>query len=247
MTRVTVVPDGEAAARRTADLLANHINDARVLHSEVHIALAGGSTPRRAYELLSGREGPWAHVHLWLGDERCVPAEHPDANEHMVRESLIRGITGDERPVLHGVRGDLGPEDAAWLYGVELMRAMGERPVFDFVQLGLGEDGHTASLFPGDPVVAAEAAPVVGTRSAPKPPPERVSLTLPVLRRARFTALLATGAGKAPALARVRAGDAAIPAGRLAGALDEIVCDQAALPAPASSPSAAPPSRRTHG
>ena len=228
MTRLTLVPDGEAAARRTADLLANHINDARVRESEVHIALAGGSTPRRAYELLADMQGSWAHVHLWLGDERCVPPGDPAANATMVDMSLLAHLRAQTGPYLHPPRGELGPEDAAWLYGVELVRAMGERPVFDLVLLGLGEDGHTASLFPDHPAAEAEIAPVVGVRGAPKPPPERVTLTLPVLRRARFTALLATGGGKAAALARVQAGDAAVPAGRLGEGLDEIVCDRAA-------------------
>ncbi len=228
MTPLTVVPDAEAAARRTADVLANHINDARRHGAEVHLALAGGSTPKRAYELLADMQGSWAHVHLWLGDERCVPRGDPEANLTLLEGSLLSRLRAEVGPQVHRVRGELGPEDAAWLYAVELVHAMGERPVFDLVLLGLGEDGHTASLFPGHPATDAAVAPVVGVRGAPKPPPGRVSLTLPVLRRARFTMLLATGAGKAPPLARVRAGDDAVPAGRLAGALDEVVCDEAA-------------------
>jgi 6-phosphogluconolactonase len=228
VTRLTVVPDAEAAARRTADLLANHINDARAHGSEAHIALAGGSTPQRAYELLARMQGSWAHVHLWLGDERCVPEGDPQANATMLDVALLRDLRAATGPHLHRVRGELGPEDAAWLYGGEVVRAMGERPVFDLVLLGLGADGHTASLFPGHPAAAAQAAPVVGVRGAPKPPPERVTMTLPVLRRARYTVLLATGAGKAHPLARVRAGEAGLPAARLGDALDEIVCDEAA-------------------
>jgi 6-phosphogluconolactonase len=242
VTRLTVVPDGEAAARRTTDVLANHINDARRRRAEVHLALAGGSTPRRAYELLADMQGSWDHVHLWLGDERCVPAGHPEANATMVDESLLARLRAQNGPHLHRARGDLGPEDGAWLYGTELVRAMGEHPTFELVLLGLGEDGHTASLFPGHPETEVQEAPVVGVRGAPKPPPERVTLTLPVLRRARFTVLLATGAGKADALARVRAADPAVPAGRLGESLDEIVCDEAAL-GPAGTRSIASPPR----
>ena len=173
-------------------------------------------------------QGTWSHVHLWLGDERCVPAGHEDANQRMVRESLLEHLRADVRPQLHPVRGELTPEDAAWLYGSEIVRAMGEKPVFDFVLLGMGPDGHTASLFAGAPEADSEVAPVIPVRDAPKPPPERITLTMPVLRRARFTVLLATGEGKREALARVRAGDVALPSARLGDDLDEIVCDRAA-------------------
>lgn len=228
MTQVTVAADVEAAARRAADAMANRINDARMRGVEVHIAVAGGGSPKRAYELLAHMQGTWKHVHLWLGDERCVPADHEDANQRMVGESLLDRLRSAEGPHLHPVRGELGPEDAAWLYGVELSRAMGERPVFDLVLLGLGEDGHTASLFPGHAETTATAAPVIGVRGAPKPPPERITLTLPVLARARYTLLLVTGEGKRDALARVRARDEAVPPGRLGDGLDEIVCDEEA-------------------
>lgn len=225
---VTVAPDAETVARRAADVMANHINDARARSVDVHIALAGGSTPRRAYELLADMQGSWAGVHLWLGDERCVPEHDVESNTRMVRESLLDRLRASEGPHLHSVHGELEPEDAAWLYGCDVVRAMGERPVFDLILLGLGPDGHTASLFPGHPEATSEHAPVIGVRDSPKPPPERISLTLPVLRRARFTLLMATGDEKADALARVRANDPDVPAGRLGDGLDEIVCDVAA-------------------
>jgi 6-phosphogluconolactonase len=225
---ITVAPDAESVARRAADVMANHINDARARGIDVHIALAGGSTPRRAYELLADMQGTWTGVHLWLGDERCVPEDDAESNTRMVRESLLDRLRANEAPHLHHVRGDLQPEDGAWLYGCDIVRAMGERPVFDLILLGMGPDGHTASLFPGHPETSSEAAPVIAVRNSPKPPPERITLTLPVLRRARFTLLMATGADKADALAKVRAGDTAVPAARLGEGLDEIVCDPAA-------------------
>jgi 6-phosphogluconolactonase len=228
VTRVTIAPDVEAAARRAADVMANHINDARVRGTDVHIALAGGSTPRRAYELLADMQGTWAHVHLWLGDERCVPDNDPESNTLMIRQSLLDALRAMDGPHLHPVRGELEPEDAAWLYGNDVMRAMGERPRFDLVLLGLGPDGHTASLFPGHDEAHAQEAPVIPVRNSPKPPPNRISLTLPVLRHARFTLLLATGAEKADALAKVRARDDSVPSARLGDGLDEIVCDPAA-------------------
>jgi 6-phosphogluconolactonase len=227
--RRTVLPDAERAARRAADLMSNAINDARVRGADVHFAVAGGSTPKRAYELLARMQGTWSHVHLWLGDERCVPADHAESNQRMLDESLVSKLRAVDGPHVHAVRGELPPEDAAWLYATELVRTMGEQPTFDLVLLGLGEDGHTASLFPGHPAARAEHAPVIAIRDAPKPPPERITLTMPVLKRARFTLLLATGEGKREALARVQAGDEEVPAGRLGDRIDEIVCDEAAL------------------
>jgi 6-phosphogluconolactonase len=226
---VTVLPDADAVARRAADVMANHINDARARAADVHIALSGGSTPRRAYELLADMQGSWAQVHLWLADERCVPEDDEESNTLMIRETLLDRLRANDGPHLHHVHGELSPEDAAWLYGCDVVRAMGERPVFDLILLGMGPDGHTASLFPGQPALDVRVAPCVAVRDAPKPPPHRVTLTLPVLRRARTTLLLVTGAEKADALARARAGDRSLPVALLGDDLDEIACDRAAL------------------
>jgi 6-phosphogluconolactonase len=236
MTELRVFPDAEAVARHAADQIAWRIGDARKQGREVHIALAGGQTPRRAYELLAGIEGSWKHVHLWLGDERCVLAGHPESNARMVRESLYAHARA-EPPSLHAVPSPEQPEDAAWLYGLEVRDAVPER-TFDIVLLGMGPDGHTASLFPGHPALDVRQAPCVAVRDAPKPPPERVTLTLPILRRARFTLLLVTGAEKADALARARAGDRSLPVALLGDGLDEIACDPAALGERAASRSA---------
>lgn len=231
MTRVRVLPDAEAVARYAADQLAWRISDARARGEEVHVALAGGTTPQRTYELLAGMEGSWGHVHLWLGDERCVPDEHPDSNARMVRESLYEHARAMPSN-LHPVRSPEQPEDAAWLYGQELIRQIPDL-AFDVILLGLGPDGHTASLFPGHAALDVAEAPVVAVRDAPKPPPERITLTYPMLRRGRYTLLLVTGEEKADALARVRAGDPGVPAGRLGAGLDEIACDVAAAGGPA--------------
>ncbi|MGI9098266.1 MAG: 6-phosphogluconolactonase [Solirubrobacteraceae bacterium] len=227
MTDLRVFADAEAVARHAADQVAWRIAEARKRGREVHIALAGGRTPQRAYELLAGIEGSWRHVHLWLGDERCVPDDHPESNARMVRESLYAHARA-EPPSLHAVPSPEQPEDAAWLYGLTV-RAQVPDETFDIVLLGMGPDGHTASLFPGRPVLDVRQAPCVAVRDAPKPPPQRVTLTLPVLRRARFTLLLVTGAEKADALARARAGDRSVPVALLGDGLDEIACDPAAL------------------
>jgi 6-phosphogluconolactonase len=225
MTQLRVFADAEAVARHAADQCAWRIGEARREGREVHIALAGGRTPQRAYELLADIEGSWRHVHLWLGDERCVPGDDPESNARMVRESLYDNARA-EPPVLHAVPSPEQPEDAAWLYGQQVLDEI-PGAIFDIVLLGMGPDGHTASLFPGFPQLAATVAPCVAVRGAPKPPPERVTLTLPVLRRARFTLLLVTGAEKADALARARSGEA-LPVALLGDGLDEIACDPAA-------------------
>jgi 6-phosphogluconolactonase len=226
--RVRVFPDAEAVARYAADAIAGRIGDARHDGRELHIALAGGTTPRRAYELLADIEGSWKHVHLWLGDERCVPEDDPESNALMVRESLYANARA-EPPLLHALPCPEVPEDAAWLYGLQIHERVPE-VVFDIVLLGMGPDGHTASLFPGHPVLHVREAPVAPVRGSPKPPPERVTLTLPVLRRARFTLLLATGAEKRDALARALAGDESIPLALLGDGLDEVACDLTAAP-----------------
>jgi 6-phosphogluconolactonase len=226
MTKLRVFPDAEAVARHAADRIAGRIGDARRDGRMFHIALAGGQTPRRAYELLAGIEGSWKHVHLWLGDERCVPEDDPESNARMVRESLY-AHSRVEPPLLHAMPCPEQPEDAAWLYGLEIRDAVPDA-TFDIVLLGMGPDGHTASLFPGHPALEARVAPCVGVRDAPKPPPLRVTLTLPILRRARTTLLLVTGAEKADALARARAGDRSLPVALLGDDLDEIACDRAA-------------------
>lgn len=228
-TRVRIFEDGEEVARHAADLVAEQIAGARREGRELHIALAGGSTPRRAYELLAQTEGSWSHVHLWMGDERCVPEDHPESNARMVRESLL-ATERAEPPVLHTVPSPEVPEDAAWLYGLEVREHVPEA-VFDVVLLGMGPDGHTCSLFAGHPVLAVQEALVAPVRESPKPPPERVTLTLPVVRDARFTLLLATGEEKRDALSRALAGDTSIPLALLGAGLDEVACDRAAAPA----------------
>lgn len=227
--RVLVLDDAEAVARHAADVVAGAIEAARGDARVLHIALAGGSTPQRAYELLAAVDGSWEHVHLWLGDERCVAEEDPDANVRMVRESLL-ARQRDGEPVLHVVASPEVPEDAAWLYGRAVLEHIPDA-VFDIVLLGMGPDGHTCSLFPGHPVLAVREAPVAAVRDSPKPPPERVTLTLPVVRRARFTLLLATGEGKRDALGRALEGDRSIPLALLGDGLDEVACDRAAAPA----------------
>ncbi len=226
MTRVHVLEDAEAVARHAANLLGSRIREAGEAQVTLHIALAGGSTPLRAYELLAQVEGSWAHVHLWLGDERCVPEGDPQSNARMIRDTLL-AVARPQPPVFHVLQRPEQPEDAAWLYGLEILREVPD-VVFDVVLLGMGPDGHTCSLFPGHPVLDVTEAPVAPVRDSPKPPPERVTLTLPAVRRARLTLLLVAGEDKSESLARALEGDTSIPLALLGDGLDEVVCDQAA-------------------
>jgi 6-phosphogluconolactonase len=208
MTReVRVVEDPAAtAAERIADV---------VRRGGRHVALAGGSTPRRAYERLAEMDLDWSDAELWLGDERCVPPDHEHSNHRLVEEALVRRIPAGRRPkALHRIRGELGPHEAADAYEQELRAAFGaaaELPVFDLILLGLGPDAHTASLFPGDPALGERARWVTGVETPGMAPlVSRVTLTLPVLDAAREAVFLISGADKAEAVARAF-GDAPDP------------------------------------
>jgi 6-phosphogluconolactonase len=239
MTRVTSVVDPEAAAERAASEIARALREALERRGSAHLVLAGGNTPRRAYELLGGLLTDWSAVELWYGDERCVEPGDPESNHRLVTESLLAQIQG-AAPREHRIRGELGPELAAQAYAEELRARVpaGEQPsglpILDIALLGLGEDGHTASLFPDHPEVQDESGALcLPMRGAPKPPPERVTLSLPLLRSTRHCLLLATGSGKAAAVAGVLAGpDPQVPASLLASGRLHVLIDDAATPAP---------------
>lgn len=172
-----------------------------------HIVLAGGGTPRRLYAALAEEAHDWPRWQVWFGDERCLPVDHPERNNRMAGAVLL-----DRVPIpvgqVHAIPAELGPMPAAAQYRRELS-GVGE---FDLVLLGLGEDGHTASLFPGQDWGLEEgAADVLPVFDAPKLPAERVSLSARRLSRARRVLFLVEGASKRAALAAWRRGEA-IPA-----------------------------------
>src|ERR1700687_1991745 len=172
------------------------------------LVLAGGTTPRRCYELLSGMEIEWGRVSVLFGDERCVRPDHPESNYRMAREVLLNRAAP---ATVSRMPAELGPDEGAKLYE-HVVAAVSP---LDLVTLGVGEDGHTASLFPGHPALKAEGL-VTGIHDSPKPPPERVTLTLNTLLAARTVIILATGEGKAEAVARAKRGE--VPSGMIAGA-----------------------------
>ncbi|HEU4701869.1 MAG TPA: 6-phosphogluconolactonase [Conexibacter sp.] len=236
MISLTVADDAEAAARLCADRAAVAIERARTERGEAHAALAGGSTPARTYALLAERIADWRNVHLWFGDERCVPLDDPDSNHHLLARTLLDRLPADRpQPMVHAVTraGEGDPPAAAAAYERALRALVPSAttgpPQLDFVLLGLGEDGHTASLFPDDPVLEERERLVVAVRGS-KPPPDRVTFTLPLLRAGRAIVVLTAGAGKADAVRATLAGPSShTPASLLGeGAAVELIADRAA-------------------
>ena len=184
-------------ARVVADLLVD------VACAGGHVALAGGSTPKRAYELVAGVDADLSAATLWLGDERVVPRDDERSNARMVRQTLLAGLPEERRPMLIEVEPELGPEAAAAAYETRLRAQLGNHPRLDLVLLGLGPDSHTASLFPGKPALAEThrlVAPVPEAGMEPQVP--RVTMTYPLLNSAREVVFLAAGADKAEAVRR---------------------------------------------
>jgi 6-phosphogluconolactonase len=169
------------------------------------IALTGGTTPRGCYELLATRPIEWGRVTVLFGDERCVAPEDSESNFRMAFETLLSKVFPAS---VHRVAGELGAEAAAADYD-RVLRSLGG---LDLVLLGLGEDGHTASLFPGHRELHAEGL-VTPVHHAPKPPSDRVSLTLNAINSAHHVVFLATGHAKREAFSRAVRGSPDVPAG----------------------------------
>lgn len=185
----------------TAGILAA-ADHAILAHGQFHLVLAGGDTPRGAYRSLREASTDWSAWHIYFGDERCLPADDPARNSRMAGDVWL-----DHVPIptaqLHAIPGKLGPVQAARAY-VETLRTVGE---FDLVLLGLGEDCHTASLFPGHEWGTALGSPdVLPVFDAPKPPPQRVTLSAARLSRTRQVMFLVSGEAKHNAIIDWRAG-----------------------------------------
>jgi 6-phosphogluconolactonase len=183
------------------------------------VSLAGGNTPRRCYERLASLEYAWPDVDFFFGDERCVPPEHPDSNFNMANESLLSRVPAH----VHRMPGESC--DAA-AYERELKEALGPDPAVDLMILGLGEDGHTASLFPGDPVLEEAERLVVRVE---RPDHPRLTLTLPVLSAAPVAIFLVEGERKREAVRRLLVGED-VPAARVAAQRVVILAEPGAAP-----------------
>lgn len=179
-----------------------------------HLVLAGGGTPRKVYAALAEQAHDWANWHLWFGDERCLPPDHAERNSRMAAEALFDRVPIPAAQV-HVIAGELGNVAAAEDY----CRQLAGQGAFDLVLLGLGEDGHTASLFPGQPAgLRADSPAALPVDDAPKPPAQRVSLSAQRLGHAHRVLFLITGAGKREALARwmnANPGEEPIPAAQI--------------------------------
>jgi 6-phosphogluconolactonase len=232
---VEVAKDPEALARRAAGWITDLAAASR---DRFAICLSGGSTPRRLYQLLAEspyRDAlPWERIHWFWGDERFVPWDHRDSNYGMVHAALL-GRVPIPSGNIHGIPTTGTPADAAAAYERLLKSYYGSerldatRPLFDIQILGLGPDGHTASLIPGTSVLEERhrwVAEVIGGRPEP-----RITLTYPTLESSRHTAFLVAGADKRETLSRALAGDQALPAARLRP-VDELIwfVDEAARP-----------------
>jgi 6-phosphogluconolactonase len=190
-----IVCDSKDLPARAAERIASELAKAVAARGRASLALAGGTTPKATYEALAGLPLDWSTIDIFFGDERCVPAEHADSNYRMAKAALFDRIAIPEERV-HRMQGELADrEAAARAYEAQLPDRI------DVMVLGIGEDAHTASLFPGAAALREKVRKVLPV-TGPKPPPERLSLTPPVLTAARLCVVLGSGAGKAEPVRR---------------------------------------------
>jgi 6-phosphogluconolactonase len=235
-TESRIFGNAEALAQNVAQWLCALV---RASDRDFAVCLSGGSTPQLLYEQLAtpaiASRLPWGRAHWFWGDERFVPHDHPDSNYRMARDAFLSRVptpSGNIHPI---PTEGLSPKQAAAAYEATLKRFYGadrlalDRPLFDVTLLGIGEDGHTASLFPGQPALRETRQWVVAAIGAKSEP--RITLTYPTLGSSRDVAFLATGAGKRDVVARAQAGDGTIPAAAVSsvGRLHWFV-DRAAAP-----------------
>jgi 6-phosphogluconolactonase len=206
---IRVCADAADLARAAAEYFVALAGKAVATRGQFAVALAGGSTPRAAYALLASDEFAarvdWLRVHVFWGDERCVPPDHPDSNYRMARAALL-----DHVPIptdnIHRIQGELNPDQAASIYQGELQAVLGTGERFDLILLGMGVDGHTASLFPGITALEERERAVVAVY-VENMQSWRVTLTLPIINAARHALFLVSGDAKAEVLAQINAGE----------------------------------------
>lgn len=197
---IVVLPE-DVYARAAAERILCEVRESIGARGRCHLALAGGSTPRPIYRALAAMDGqvPWKEIEFWFGDERCVPPEDPESN-YKAALGDFRGDGPGDGERFHRMQGERPPEEAARAYDGVLPDRL------DVLLLGMGEDGHTASLFPGSPALSERRRRVVAVADAPKPPARRLTVTPPVIGSARRVLVLVTGEAKAAMVARALEG-----------------------------------------
>ncbi len=224
--KIEIFRDADAVAQKAAEIIATESRAAVKARGRFIVAVSGGHTPWQMLRALAEEEVPWKDMHVVQVDERVAPAGDPDRNLTHLRESLLQHapLRSEQIHAMPVESPDL--EAAAKRYAAALQEIAGSPPVLDLVHLGLGPDGHTASLVPGDPVLNVTDSDVAltGVYQGRR----RMTLTYPILNRARRILWLVTGKDKVTALARLRVGDVTIPAGRIKGGNALILADHAA-------------------
>jgi 6-phosphogluconolactonase len=206
--RIAIYPDSESLSQEAARLIIRLAQEAIVTHGRFTLALAGGSTPRKLYSLLASDpyrgQIDWTRVDIFWSDERCVPPDHPESNYRMAYEVMLSKLPIPAANIHRMPAEQADRQAAAESYAAELRRVFGTAgvPVFDLIQLGMGPEGHTASLFPHQAALH-ERERLVLPVSVPKPPPERLTFTPPILQAARHILFLVTGSDKAEAVRAV--------------------------------------------
>jgi 6-phosphogluconolactonase len=205
MAEIRTYPDAASLARAAAEHCVTLATAAIAARGQFVVALSGGSTPRATYKLLASDElaarVDWPRVHVFWGDERCVPPDHPESNYRMARETLLDHVPLPTRNV-HLIQGELPPDQAATAYQAELEAVLGAGGRFDLILLGMGEDGHTASLFPSTAALHEQTRWVVA-HYVDKLRAWRVTLTPVIINAAAHVTFLVSGAGKAERLREV--------------------------------------------
>ena len=224
--KIEVYTDADVVALEAAKLIAKEAREAVAARGKFVMAVSGGKTPWIMLRDLAQREVPWEDVHVIQVDERIAPEGHSDRNLTHLRESLLDHAPLDPDQI-YAMPVEAGNLEAACMrYVLTLNEIAGSPPVLDLVHLGLGPDGHTASLVPGDPVLDVTNADVATTGIYQKR--RRMTLTYPIINRSRRVLWLATGSEKTIMLARLQAGDASIPAGRVSRDHAVVLADRAA-------------------
>lgn len=224
--KIEILPDADAVATRGAHWLALQAREAAAARGRFVLAVSGGHTPWQMLRALAAEQLPWSSVHLFQVDERVAQVGDPDRNLTHIREILVGAVSLPPEN-LHAVPVEIADlAEAARRYERELAMVAGTPPVLDVVHLGLGADGHTASLVPNDPVldVYDSDAAVTGLYQGRR----RITLTYPALNRARRVLWVVSGAEKAPVLPRLMIGDRSIPAGRVRADRALVLADRAA-------------------